>query len=238
MKTRIAYLTIFVLFSSVAIYGQNQMPESSSKSQETEVNHKRTIRLENDSDIENVVVTIDKKTERFELMINSSLTNGTLTMELYDPKNSKLENLTIGTELNSQKKEKVNGNIRKSFYDPLLGDWRIKIIPTNATANITIQTALSANDYYLHIPETFAPNGDNDGDILKIEAKNISDTISFTIFDKFGSVVYKSHNIDEGWNGTTNGELQPNGTYLYVIRAKNLFGYEVLKNGIIKLSND
>ncbi|MBN2777822.1 MAG: gliding motility-associated C-terminal domain-containing protein [Bacteroidales bacterium] len=238
MKTRIACLTILVLFSSLAIFGQDQMAESLFKSQETKVNLKRTIRLENDSDIEDVVVTIDKKTERFELMISSSLTHGILSMELYDPENSKLENFTIGTALNSQKKETVNGNIRKSFYDPLLGDWRIKIIPKNATANISIQTALSANDYYLHVPETFSPKGNNDGDILKIEAKNISDTISFTIFDKFGSVVYESHNIDEGWNGTTNGELQPTGTYLYVIRAKNLFGYEVLKNGIIKLSND
>lgn len=235
MKTRTAFLTICALIFSLTVFGQSQETKASSKNSNTAIDLQKTIRLEKDSKEEDVIITINQKAKRIELMISSSITLGKLTIELYDPNNIKQGNFTLETELNSEKKEMVNGNIRKSLNEPLLGNWKIKIIPTNATGNIRIQTAISEDDYYLHVPEVFSPNGDNINDIFKLETHNISDTIDFKIYNRFGNVVFESPNIDKGWDGMLNGKLQSSGIYYYVVRAKTLFGNEVVKNGALYL---
>lgn len=236
MKT--AYLIVCALILSLTVFGQSQETKDSSKKSETKLNLQRTIKLEKDSKNEDVILSINQKTKRFELMINSSVSYGKLTLELYDPNNTKQGNFTVGTELNSEKKEIVNGNIRKSLVDPLPGDWKIKIIPKDATGMIRIQTAISEVDYYLNVPEDFSPNGDNINDIFKVETQNIYDTIDFKIYNKYGKIVFESQNLNLGWNGMFNGELQPDGSYYYVIRAKTLFGNEVVKNGNFYLSSN
>lgn len=238
MKTRTAFLTICALIFSLTVFGQSQETKTSSKNSNTAIDLQRTIRLEKDSKEEDVIITINQKAKRFELMISSSITLGKLTIELYDPNNIKQGNFTVGTQLDSEKKDTVNGNIRKSLNEPLPGNWKIKIIPTNASGNIKIQTAISKDDYYLHVPEILSPNGDNMNDIFKVETKNISDTIDFKIYNRFGKLVFESQNIDEGWNGMLNGVLQPVGSYYYVFRAKNLFGFEVVKNGPFYLTGN
>ena len=138
MKNRTAYLIISSLIFSFTAFGQIV----TSKSSETRVDLQRTIRLEKDSMPEEVIIYIKQKTQRFELLINSSVTIGKLTIEVYDPNDTKQGNFTVGTQLNSEKKEMVNGNIRKLLNEPQTGNWKVKIIPSNATGNVKIQTAI------------------------------------------------------------------------------------------------
>lgn len=73
-------------------------------------------------------------------MINSSVSNGKLSIEIYNPNNEKQGNYTVGTQINS---EMVKGRIQKSFHliDP--GDWKIKIIPSEATGEIFVETEIT-----------------------------------------------------------------------------------------------
>lgn len=143
MKKGTAYLIICALIFSVTVFGQSHETKvTSSKSAETKVDLQRTIRLEKDSKPEDIIINIKQKTQRFELMINSSVSIGKLTIEVYDPNDTKQGNYTVGTQLNSNKKEMVNGNIRKSLNEPQTGNWKVKIIPSDATGNIKIQTAI------------------------------------------------------------------------------------------------
>ncbi|MBN1926523.1 MAG: gliding motility-associated C-terminal domain-containing protein [Prolixibacteraceae bacterium] len=233
MKTITFILCIFVCLSTTTLSGQVQKNKVSSyKNQETKVDLQRNIRLENDSKPEEIIINIEKGARGFELMISSQVKIGKLTIEVFDPNGIKEGTFSVGTQLNSEKQEIANGNIRKSFTEPLSGNWKVKIIPTKATGNIRIQTAVSEDDYYIYLPEGFSPNGDNINDILKLETRNISDTIDFKIFNRFGTMVFESQNIDKTWGGVYNGELQPEGTYYYVVRAKTMFGNEVVKNGV------
>lgn len=143
MKKRTAYLIICALIFSVTVFGQNHEKNvSSSKESETKVDLQRTIRLEKDSKPEEIIINIKQKTQRFELMINSSVSYGKLTIEVYDPNDTKQGNFTVGTQFNSEKIEMVNGNIRKSLNEPQTGNWKVKIIPSDATGQIRIQTAI------------------------------------------------------------------------------------------------
>lgn len=76
-----------------------------------------------------------------------------------------------------------------------------------------------------NIPNVFSPNGDGNNDIFFILPGNgASDQIaSMTIFDRWGNQLYRKENyttaINEGWDGTFNGqELNP-GVYVYIIEV-------------------
>jgi len=156
MKKRTSYLIIGILFISLTAIGQTKEEEFFSpkdseakaknffefKNSETKIDLVRTIRLENDSKTDEVFIEIKEKTKKLQIIINSSVIDGTLTIELSDPNGIKQGNFSIGTQLKSEKKEQVNGNIEKSIIEPQFGKWRVKIIPKNVTGNINVNTAI------------------------------------------------------------------------------------------------
>lgn len=70
-----------------------------------------------------------------------------------------------------------------------------------------------------------------------METYNISEIISFQIFDKFGNVIFTSKKLNEGWDGKVEGELQKSETYFYYVRAKTILGKEITKTGSVYLIN-
>ena len=42
------------------------------------------------------------------------------------------------------------------------------------------------------------------------------------IFDRWGEVIWESHDVEVGWDGTYNGKVVPEGTYTWIIRTKDL----------------
>ena len=156
MKKKASYLIIGTLFLSLTAMGQTREEDFfagkdrnakekqffESNISETKVDLQRTIKLEKDSKSEDVILHIKKKTKKLDLLISSSINNGKLTIEVYSPDNIKQGNYTVGTQLKSEKKEIVNGNIRKSLVEPQAGEWKVKIIPTDASGTIKIQTAV------------------------------------------------------------------------------------------------
>lgn len=142
MIKRTVYLIICALIFSVTVFGQNQERNVFSINSGTNVNLKRAIKLEKDSKPEEIIINIKQKTQRLELMIISSVSNGKLTIEVYDPNDIKQGNYTVGTQLSSEKREEVNGIIRKSLNEPQTGNWKVKIIPSDATGRINIHVGI------------------------------------------------------------------------------------------------
>lgn len=71
------------------------------------------------------------------------------------------------------------------------------------------------------IPNTFSPNGDGINDVWNIAGLDTYAKPAVTIFNRYGSQVYKSVGYATPWNGTNNGDQLPVGTYYYVIDMKN-----------------
>lgn len=74
-------------------------------------------------------------------MIDTSVTSGKLTIEIYDSNEKKQGTFSVGTQLNIENSERAQGNINKSLIDPQAGNWKVKIIPINAKGMIQINTA-------------------------------------------------------------------------------------------------
>ena len=76
---------------------------------------------------------------------------------------------------------------------------------------------------YTKIPTAFTPNNDGENDLLSVFGSSGSRILEFSIYDKYGALVYreKDFNVNDrtiGWDGRyNNGDKAENGTYLWTI---------------------
>ena len=89
---------------------------------------------------------------------------------------------------------------------------------------------------HIKLPTTFTPNGDGNNDIVFVRGWGIKKLISFEIYNRWGELMYKGTDINEGWNGYYKDELQNNDVYAYkVIAISWLNDTEMVKEGYIHL---
>lgn len=88
----------------------------------------------------------------------------------------------------------------------------------------------------IDVPDAFTPNGDNVNDIIFPFGFGSDELLEFSIYNRWGVVVFSSDSPTAGWDGKFNGEDQPVDSYVYVVRMKTLVVGEVLeKRGTIRL---
>lgn len=70
---------------------------------------------------------------------------------------------------------------------------------------------------HIKLPTTFTPNGDGINDIVYVKGWGIKSLETFEIYNRWGELIFKTSNIDEGWDGYYKGELQNNDVYAYKV---------------------
>ena len=74
----------------------------------------------------------------------------------------------------------------------------------------------------LQAPNLFTPNGDERNDLFRViytEGLEI-ETFELKVYSRWGNLVFETNNIDEGWDGTKDGELMPSDVYVYYYSFK------------------
>ncbi|MFY7964143.1 MAG: PKD domain-containing protein [Chitinophagaceae bacterium] len=71
------------------------------------------------------------------------------------------------------------------------------------------------------IPNVFSPNNDGVNDFWVIENLESYPGCTIQIFDRYGKKVYSSLGYTKNWDGKSNGNPLPTGTYYYIIDPKN-----------------
>ncbi|KAA3618362.1 MAG: hypothetical protein DWP94_14580 [Flavobacterium sp.] len=108
----------------------------------TSVNTSRDIELDGSSEREEIKLNVDADVKQLHLFINSTISTGFLTVEIYDPKGKKRGYYTVEsqTKSNAKKKETVCGQLQKQISDPMKGDWVVRLIPKNVKGKISIHS--------------------------------------------------------------------------------------------------
>ena len=101
---------------------------------------------------------------------------------------------------------------------------------------------LQANLEKVLIPNVFTPNQDGVNDQFEIKGFNLAGDFvtEFTIFDRFGSEVLKSEDLNFGWDGTMQntgiGSEVETDTYFYLISITDQnSGETATRTGFIEL---
>lgn len=85
------------------------------------------------------------------------------------------------------------------------------------------------------VPNTFTPNGDNLNDMLHVRVLGYVTLEYFRIFNRFGKEVFRTKNINDGWDGKINGKEQPSGVFIWMAKGKDLLGNSIESKGTVML---
>ncbi|MEM6701037.1 MAG: gliding motility-associated C-terminal domain-containing protein, partial [Bacteroidota bacterium] len=85
---------------------------------------------------------------------------------------------------------------------------------------LTINATDCNNNFY--VPNAFSPNDDNVNDYLQVflSPEPPISSYLFSVFDRWGSLVYQSNNSQDRWDGKRAGQELPSGQYIWTIQFK------------------
>lgn len=70
----------------------------------------------------------------------------------------------------------------------------------------------------LYIPNSFSPNGDEYNEVFRPKGR-YELAYEMEIYSRWGTLIFSSDHIDDGWDGTIDGELAPVGVYAVKIQC-------------------
>jgi gliding motility-associated-like protein len=71
---------------------------------------------------------------------------------------------------------------------------------------------------YLAVPNAFTPNNDGKNDQLKVLNAIKTEKLEFSVYNRWGQLVYKTSNWKTGWDGRVNGSPQGSGVYVWFLK--------------------
>ena len=107
------------------------------------------------------------------------------------------------------------------------------VAPNGCVGRDTVLVVVNFEEI-VDVPSAFSPNGDGLNDILYVKGIGIVN-IDFKIFNRYGQLVFSSTDIDEGWDGTLNGEELNQGVFVYTLDFDLINGQTGERSGNITL---
>lgn len=100
-----------------------------------------------------------------------------------------------------------------------------------------IVTELICTSEYFFLPNAFTPNGDGINDVLRVRSNFLEKISGFElqIYNRWGDLVFKTLNPDEGWDGTFKGKELPPDVYGFFMNVDCPTGEDVMTQGNISL---
>ena len=95
-------------------------------------------------------------------------------------------------------------------------------------------TLVVLKDAVINIPSAFTPNGDGLNDWFGPLGK-VPNEFSMQVFDRNGTLFYKSSSTYSRWDGRVKGAVQPHGIYVYLVQYRDMKGVMILKKGTVAL---
>ncbi|MEO7306850.1 MAG: gliding motility-associated C-terminal domain-containing protein [Ferruginibacter sp.] len=97
----------------------------------------------------------------------------------------------------------------------------------------SITVVANFKNHGIILPNSFTPNNDGLNDCFGIRYYRDVKNLDFIIFNRYGNIVFHTHNADECWDGNYKGKPASPGSYVYFIKANTLCGEVVIKESIM-----
>ncbi len=97
------------------------------------------------------------------------------------------------------------------------------------TVNVFIDESI-----IVFVPNMFSPNADGSNDKLLVYGNGI-ETIHFKLYNRWGDLIFESMDVNEmqttGWDGKSNDQEQPAGTYVWTMEGTDIHGNTISFEG-------
>jgi gliding motility-associated-like protein len=95
------------------------------------------------------------------------------------------------------------------------GEYWLQVANPCGEMSDTIRISVYNCDPKIIAPNAFTPNGDGKNDQFQVKAENIFN-FSLYVFDRWGTMLFESKDINNGWDGTFKGDACPAGAYVWL----------------------
>ena len=125
------------------------------------------------------------------------------------------------------------------------------ISPEGCIASDTVFVSVLFRDSVkITVPDAFSPNGDGYNDVLRVVTNVDKDmnysngfngdggaivSMNFEIYNRYGQMVFRTTNPQEGWDGTFKGKALNVGTFVYKLEYRLINGLSGSLNGNVTL---
>ncbi|MCG9880357.1 MAG: gliding motility-associated C-terminal domain-containing protein, partial [Bacteroidia bacterium] len=111
--------------------------------------------------------------------------------------------------------EPGNDSLRvKEFYQPI--KQRLTVIDNNHCSSSKEIDIVSWCEDYFYLPNAFTPTRDGLNETFQ-PVMNNGVFYEMQIFNRWGDLLYSTRDINQGWDGTYNGQASPSGVYIVTI---------------------
>ncbi|HEX2609351.1 MAG TPA: gliding motility-associated C-terminal domain-containing protein, partial [Flavisolibacter sp.] len=120
------------------------------------------------------------------------------------------------------------------IYDGSFDSIRYKVVvmdEAGCTDSSSIKVKVFRTDPRIFVPSAFTPNGDGKNDYFRPIAVGISRIEYFSVYNRWGQLVFSTTVNEMGWDGTLGGKEQPSGTYVWLVRGVDYTGKVVFAKG-------
>jgi len=131
----------------------------------------------------------------------------------------------------------LNTTFTDNTDDPI---HQVHVYVVKANANDTglgqavSNTAVITKDPGLSYPTAFTPNGDGLNDQFVVYGSFVN-SFRMSIFNRWGEMIFSTEDINQGWDGTMNGTLVPEGTYVFRADLIDYLGRTFNESGAVLL---
>jgi gliding motility-associated-like protein len=81
----------------------------------------------------------------------------------------------------------------------------------------------------IYIPNSFTPNADGVNDFLKVLTIGNIQLEYFSIYNRYGETIFKSTDINKGWDGSFKANKVENGVFIWVVKARDKFTNKIIQ---------
>lgn len=108
-------------------------------------------------------------------------------------------------------------NLQKVYNQEGIYQIRLTATSSKGCVNSIEKTMRVVSDCNLFIPNAFTPNDDGLNDVIRPFLAGQRFLKRFSVFSRYGNILFATSHAGEGWNGITNGKLMPPGVYIWMV---------------------
>ncbi len=113
--------------------------------------------------------------------------------------------------------------------------YTVTVSEGSCTATDKVVVRVFKNGPDILVPSAFTPNGDGKNDISRPVLYGISKLNYFSIYNRYGQMVFNTSEVNKGWDGKLSGIEQPAGGYVYQTEGVDFSGAVVFRKGTVVL---
>jgi gliding motility-associated-like protein len=123
-------------------------------------------------------------------------------------------------------------------YNASIDSVRYKLIVTDAFGcadSAFVKVTVFKTKPYIFVPTAFTPNNDGKNDIIAPICAGIMKMNYFSIYNRWGQLVFTTTSDRAGWDGKINGRVQDSNVFVWQVSALDYMGNKIFLKGTVAL---